>query len=98
MPFTVSIIMPAYNCEKYIRQAVESVLQQNTNFPIELIIGEDSSTDNTRAIVQEFENKYPRIIKPIYLESNVGVVRNRFEFCYPKLSGKYIACIDSDDY
>lgn len=94
----LSVWMVAYNHEKFIRQSLESVLKQKTNFAFEVIIGEDCSTDNTRAIIREFEAKYPQIIKPIYHTSNVGAYRNAYEFCYPQLKGKYIACLEADDY
>jgi glycosyltransferase involved in cell wall biosynthesis len=51
----VSVCMITYNHEKFITEAIEGVLMQKTNFPIELIIGEDCSTDNTRKIVKEYE-------------------------------------------
>ena len=51
--------MITYNHEKFIAQAIESVLIQKTEFPFELVIGEDCSTDNTRAVVQEYSHKYP---------------------------------------
>lgn len=93
----VSINMPAYNHEKYIRQAIESVLMQKVNFKYEIIIGEDCSPDHTREIVKEYEKKYPDIVKPIYHEKNVGVAKNGAEI-REKCSGKYIACLEGDDY
>lgn len=71
---------------------------QKTNFSFEVIIGEDCSKDNTKSIIQEFEAKYPEVIKPVYHEKNVGGLRNGYEFCYPKVQGKYIACCEGDDY
>lgn len=97
-PPLLSICIITYNHEKYIRQCLEGVLMQKTTFPFEIIIGEDCSTDNTRTVVQEFESRYPDIIKPIYHERNVGGARNGFEFCYPRLKGKYIAICEGDDY
>lgn len=94
----LSVWMVAYNHEKFIRQSLEGALNQKTNFPFEIIIGEDCSTDNTRAIIKEFEATFPDIIKPIYHSSNVGAYRNAYEFCYPQLKGKYIACLEADDY
>jgi glycosyltransferase involved in cell wall biosynthesis len=73
-------------------------MMQQTSFAFEVIIGEDCSTDDTRSIVREFERKYPGIIKPIYHEKNVGPQRNAYEFCWPKLTGKYIAVCEGDDY
>jgi glycosyltransferase involved in cell wall biosynthesis len=94
----VSVWMVTYNHEKFIRQAIESVLMQVTDFQIEIIIGEDCSTDGTRKIIEELELQYPDIIKPIYHEKNVGAQRNAYEFCLPELKGKYIACLEGDDY
>jgi glycosyltransferase involved in cell wall biosynthesis len=94
----VSVWIITYNHEKFIRQCLESVLAQQTNFTFEIIIGEDCSTDNTKKIIQEFEEKYPTVIKPIYQSCNVGAYRNAYEFCYPALTGKYIACLEADDY
>lgn len=94
----VSVWMVAYNHEKFIRQSLESVLMQQTSFPFEIVIGEDCSTDGTRAIIREFEDKYPHIIKPVYHRQNVGAYSNAYEYCYPRLQGKYIACLEADDY
>lgn len=94
----LSVFMITYNHEKFIRRSLESVMVQKVNFKFEVIIGEDNSTDNTRSIIKEFEAKYPGIIKPIYHEVNVGGVRNAYEFCFPQLTGKYIACLEGDDY
>lgn len=94
----VSVCIITYNHELYIRKCLEGVMMQQTDFPFEVIIGEDCSTDRTREVIQEFEAKFPAIIKPIYHESNVGAARNNFEFCFPKFKGKYIAICDGDDY
>ena len=94
----LSICIPTYNHGKFIRQCLEGVMMQQTSFAFEVIVGEDCSTDDTRSIVQEFELKYPGIIKPIYHEKNVGAQRNAYEFCWPRLTGKYIAVCEGDDY
>ena len=93
----VSVRMITYNHEKFIAQAIEGVLMQKTNFPFELIIGEDCSTDRTREVVVDYANKYPEIIKPILHEKNVGAKANSKavrEACV----GKYIAICEGDDY
>jgi len=56
---SVAIFMVTYNHEKYIRQAVEGIVMQKTNFPYKIFIGEDCSTDNTREICLELQQKYP---------------------------------------
>lgn len=94
----ISVCIITYNHGKYIRQCLDGVLQQQTNFPFDVIIGEDCSTDDTRQVVQEFETRYPGIVKPLYHSSNVGGARNGYEFCYPQLTGKYIAICEGDDY
>ena len=96
----VSIKCLAYNHEKYIAQALDGFLMQQTTFPFEVIVHDDASTDNTANIIREYENKYPQIIKPIYQVENQyskpGVSVN--SFIYPKLMGKYIATCEGDDY
>jgi glycosyltransferase involved in cell wall biosynthesis/RimJ/RimL family protein N-acetyltransferase len=94
----VSVCILTYNHSKYIRQCLEGVMMQQTSFAFEVIIGEDCSTDDTRSIIKEFELKYPGIIKPVYHEKNVGPQRNAYEYCWPRLTGKYIAVCEGDDY
>ena len=77
----VSVCIITYNHEKYIRQCLDGVVMQKTKFPFEVILGEDCSTDSTRKIVEEFEARYPGIIKPVYHATNVGGARNGYEFC-----------------
>jgi glycosyltransferase involved in cell wall biosynthesis len=93
----VSVNMVTYNHAPYIAQAIEGVLQQKTNFPIELVIGEDCSTDGTHEIVLNFQQKYPSLIRVITSEKNVGarVNGNRVR---RSCRGKYIAFCDGDDY
>lgn len=94
----VSIVTVTYNHGNYIRRCLEGIVMQKTTFPIEVIVGEDCSTDNTRAVVREFEQRYPDIIKPVYHQANVGGGKNAYEFCYPLLKGKYVAFCEGDDY
>lgn len=93
----VSVHMITYNHAPYIREAIESVLAQQTDFPFELVIGEDHSPDNTLAIVREYQQRHPDIIRVITSDQNVGMARNArrtFEAC----TGKYIAYCEGDDY
>lgn len=90
----VSIITPAFNCEKYIAQTIESVIQQTyTNW--EMIIVNDHSTDNTANIIKEYQQRDSRI-KLIDLRENAGaaVARNT---AMDSAKGRYIAFLDSDD-
>ena len=63
---TVSVSMVTYNHERFIAQAIESVLMQKTAFRYELVIGEDCSSDATRAIVKDFERRYPSQIRVLF--------------------------------
>jgi len=92
----VSVCMITYNHEKYIGQAIEGVLLQKCNFSVELIIGEDCSTDNTRKISEEYQRKN-NIIKLLPSEINLGIIPN-FIRTLNSCSGKYIAICEGDDY
>ena len=93
----VSVLMITYNHDRYIAQAIEGVLQQKTSFPIELIIGEDCSTDGTREIVFNYQQKYPDIIHVLASINNVGFRMNG-ERVRMACRGKYIAFCEGDDY
>lgn len=93
----VSVWMLVYNHEEYVIQAIEGVLMQQTNFKFELIIGEDCSSDGSRRIVEDYEKKYPDIIKVIYQPVNRGGVANGKSVCR-KAKGKYWAICEGDDY
>ena len=93
----VSVKMITYNHEPYIAQAIDGVLMQETDFPIELIIGEDCSTDRTREIVLEYQKKHPDIIRVITSDKNVGMHKNAHR-TEKACRGKYIAFCEGDDY
>ena len=93
----VSVCVVTYNQEKYIAECLQSLVDQVTDFPFEIIVGEDCSTDRTREIVLEFQKKYPDIIKPLLHVKNVGPVENVLA-TYKQAKGKYIAHMDGDDY
>ena len=95
----VSIICCTYNHEPYIRNALNSILEQRTNFPIEILIHDDASTDNTAAIIKEYEKAYPDMIKPIYQTDNQyskGIDVQQIN--YERARGKYIAICNGDDF
>lgn len=92
----VSVCMITYNHEKYIREAIDGVLMQQTNFKVELVIGEDCSKDHTAAIIQEYETKYPERLKVRYNRPNLGMMSNYFQ-TLADCSGKYIAFCEGDD-
>ncbi len=93
----VSVNMITYNHELYIAQAIEGVINQKTNFPFELVIGEDCSTDNTRKKIYDYQMKYPDIIKLVTSDSNVGGHQNSLRTT-KACTGKYMAYCEGDDY
>lgn len=89
--------MLAYNHEKYIAQAIDSILSQQVNFQFEIVIGEDCSTDNTRLILLDYWQKHPGVFKLLLHEKNVGPSKNHMltmEAC----TAKYVAMCEGDDY
>src|SRR6185369_17391361 len=93
----LSVCVVTYNQENYIRQCLQSIIDQVTDFSFEIIVGDDCSTDNTRSIVKEYCDKYPEIIKPLFHQVNIGATRNYFAV-HSKAGGEYIAHCDGDDY
>ena len=96
----VSIVCNTYNHEKYIAQALDSFLAQKTDFPFEVLVHDDASTDGTAAIVRQYADKYPDIIKPILQKENQFSqgVHVTYEIQVPRVQGKYIAFCEGDDY
>jgi glycosyltransferase involved in cell wall biosynthesis len=93
----VSVAMITYNHENFIAQAIRSVLMQDIDFPIELVVGEDCSTDGTRNIVKELAEKHPNKIKTLLRDKNLGGCEN-FRQVTAACSGEYIAILEGDDY
>ena len=97
----VSIRCLSFNHGKYIRNALDGFLMQKTNFPFEIVIHDDASTDETEHIIREYEKKYPNIIFPIYekenqySKGNIKVFRQELD---AKFRGKYVAWCEGDDY
>lgn len=96
----VSVVCTAYNHQDYIKETLEGFIVQQTNFPIEVIVHDDASTDNTASIMREYEVKYPHLFRNIYQKENqyskkVNIWENLFvNYC----RGKYIAICEGDDY
>jgi glycosyltransferase involved in cell wall biosynthesis len=93
----VSVCVITYNQDKYIRQCLQSIVDQKTNFSFEVIVGDDCSLDGTRAVVREFVDKYPNIVNPIFRDKNIGPINN-FSDVLTVANGKYIAVCEGDDY
>lgn len=96
----VSIICIAYNHEKYIKDTLDGFLMQKTNFPFEIIVHDDASTDNTAQIIKEYAEKYPDLIVPILQTENQysQKVMIDIDILYPIAKGKYIAFCEGDDF
>jgi len=93
----VSVCMLSYNQEKFIAQAIESVMMQETKFGYELVIGEDCSTDRTRKICIAYQEKYPDRIRLLLRENNLGMMQN-FVQTLLNCTGQYVALLEGDDY
>jgi len=94
----VSVCVITYNQERFIRQCLQSIVDQKTDFDFEVIVGDDCSTDGTKAIVNEFANKYPHKIYPIFQSRNIGSGVHNYLSVHNAARGKYVAHVDGDDY
>lgn len=91
----VSVWMLTYNHQKFIKDCIESVISQNYN-KIEIIIGDDASTDKTQEILKEYQKKYPDIIKLILHPTNLGITKNS-NSVLKECTGKYLFFLAGDD-
>lgn len=95
----VSVCCITYNHENYIAEAIDGFLMQKTDFPLEILIRDDCSTDRTAKIVKQYVDKYPQLIKPIYEKENTfskGVIP--MQQLYKIAKGEYLALCEGDDY
>ncbi len=95
----VSVVCITYNHENYIRDALESFVNQKVNFPYEILVGDDASTDGTADIIREYEARYPSLVRGIYQTENLfskGISQE--EILFDAARGKYIAYCEGDDY
>lgn len=95
MKLSVAII--TYNHERFVAQAIQSVLAQKVNFDYEIVIGEDCSTDRTREIVMDFARRYPKRIVALVRDQNLGGPRN-LNATLAACRGQYVALLEGDDY
>ena len=89
--------MITYNHERYVAQAVASALAQQTTFDLEIVIGDDCSTDATRAILTDFQQRYPDQIRLLLRDTNIGMHHNLVQ-TLQACRGEYIALLEGDDY
>lgn len=93
----VSIGVLVYNQKEYISLAIESILNQEVNFDYEIVIADDCSNDGTRDILINYQQKYPKIIKLILQEKNIGLAENS-KILKRACKGRYRATLEGDDY
>lgn len=93
--FSVSI--ETYNQAEFIAQTLDSILYQDHSYPYEIVVADDLSSDNTREVLLDYQKRYPDIIKIIFNEKNLGVIKNYFNVL-KACSGKYIIDCAGDDY
>lgn len=91
----LSVCVVVYNQEKFLAQCLQSIVDQQTDFPFEIIVGDDMSTDNSRAVIAAFAARHPNIV-PVLHERNMGGAHN-YRAVHGRAQGDYIAHIDGDD-
>ena len=91
----ISIIVPVYNASKYLRECLDSLVNQTAR-EIEIIAVDDNSTDNSLEILEEYQSRYPKIIRVIHNEKNLGAAASRNK-AMKLATGEYIGFVDSDD-
>ena len=93
----ISVALITYNQEKTIAQALDSILCQKGDFNLEVVIGEDASTDGTLATCRDYAARYPKVVKLLSGEPNLGIMGN-FARTVKACSGDYLAILAGDDY
>ena len=97
MKTLISVIIPSYNRANTVGQTIESIVGQQVDADIEIIIGDDCSTDNAREVLLEYKEEYPDIIRLFFWDENMGLGAN-WASCVKECRGKYICNCDNDDY
>ena len=98
-PF-VSVMVITYNHERYIRKALDSILMQERDFPIEINVIDDASTDDTQAIVREYSQRLPSVVNCYFNPINAGHITTQLNTIrgFKTLRGRYFALLEGDDY
>lgn len=93
----ISVVIPSYNRADTVGQTIESILAQKVDADIEIVIGDDCSTDNAREVLTKYKEQHPDVIKLLFHEQNMGLGAN-WATCVKACKGKYICNCDNDDY
>ena len=96
----VSVCCLVYNHAPFLRECFDGFVMQKTNFPMEILVHDDASTDGSQEIIKEYTAKYPNLFKPIYQTENQYSKGRSISvtYQYPRAKGKYIALCEGDDY
>lgn len=95
----LSIVCITYNHARFIRDALNGFVMQKTNFPFEILVHDDASTDGTADVIREYEAKYPDLFRCVYqTENQWGKKDPCKDFLFPMVQGKYVALNEGDDY
>ncbi|MGM9645858.1 MAG: CDP-glycerol glycerophosphotransferase family protein [Eubacteriales bacterium] len=98
-PIMVSIVTVTYNQKEYIKECLDSLVCQKTNFRFQILVGDDCSTDGTTDIVRQYAKRYPGLIVPVLRRKNVGSMRNFGDLCERAVAASpFVAFCDGDDY
>jgi len=92
----VSVAITAYNSAAWLARALDSVIAQQTDFPVDIVVGDDCSQDSTVAVAQDYQRRFPGIITVLARPANIGIQRNYYD-TFENCRGKYIAWLDADD-
>jgi glycosyltransferase involved in cell wall biosynthesis len=93
----VSVCVITYRHERFIEQAIRSVLEQETSFPVEIVVGEDASPDRTANILQRLDSEFPGRLTLLLREENLGMQRNARD-TFARCRGEFVAFLEGDDY
>lgn len=93
----ISVVIPSYNRADTVGQTIESILAQKVDADVEIVIGDDCSTDNAREVLTRYKEQHPDTIKLLFHEKNMGLGAN-WATCVKACKGKYICNCDNDDY
>lgn len=93
----ISVVIPSFNRPDTVCQAIDSILAQNVDAGIEIVIGDDCSDNHTKEVLLDYKNKYPEIIRLIFHEHSVGLGAN-WAICVNACKGSFICNCDDDDY
>jgi len=93
----ISVVIPSYNRAETVGETIDSILAQKVDADIEIVIGDDCSTDNAREVLTRYKEQHPEVIRLLFHEKNIGLGAN-WATCVKACKGKYICNCDNDDY